>query len=176
MSVADLTEDPTRVWCLLRRALKQAVSELVRTREQEGRALAKDIRRRLRNMRRIHSAIARCAPRVAARFAETLRKRVSKAGIDVASDDPMLLREVVFFAERSDISEELVRLESHFEQVETRIGSKEPVGRALDFLCQEMFREINTIGSKAADAEISRSVVDFKSELECAREQVQNVE
>jgi uncharacterized protein (TIGR00255 family) len=86
------------------------------------------------------------------------------------------MKEVVYFADRSDISEELARLQSHFKQFEDCVKSEDPVGRTLDFLAQEMNREINTIGSKAQDSEIAREVVQFKAELEKFREQVQNVE
>ena len=93
-----------------------------------------------------------------------------------AADDERLLKEVVFFADRSDITEELTRLQSHFKQFEDCARSKEPVGRTLDFLAQEMNREINTIGSKANDALISGEVVTLKAELEKFREQAMNVE
>jgi uncharacterized protein (TIGR00255 family) len=93
-----------------------------------------------------------------------------------APDDERLSKEIVYFADRSDISEELTRLESHFQQFDDCVKSKEPVGRTLDFLAQEMNREVNTIGSKANDSLISREVVTLKAELEKFREQVQNVE
>ena len=93
-----------------------------------------------------------------------------------ALDDERLLKEVVYFADRADISEELTRLESHFQQFDDCVKSSEPVGRTLDFLAQEMNREVNTIGSKANNALISRQVVVLKAELEKFREQVQNVE
>ena len=91
-------------------------------------------------------------------------------------DEERLLKEVVYFADRSDISEELTRMQSHFQQFDDCLTSKEPVGRMLDFLAQEMNREINTIGSKANDSVISREVVVLKTELEKFREQAQNVE
>src|SRR4026208_2421580 len=91
-------------------------------------------------------------------------------------DEGRLLREVVYFADRSDITEELTRLKSHFQQFDDYINSNEPIGRTLDFLAQEMNREINTIGSKANDSLISRDVVLLKTELEKFREQAQNVE
>ena len=110
-------------------------------------------------------------------LAVSLLERLAKADIDVAdADDERFLREVVYFTDRSDISEELTRLESHFDQVGGCLISNEPVGRKLDFLAQEMFREVNTIGSKANDSEISQEVVTLKTELEKIREQVQNVE
>jgi len=102
--------------------------------------------------------------------------RIKSGGIDLKGSEPLLVKELTFFADRSDISEEVTRLDSHFKQSSEIIASGKAVGRALDFLCQEMFREINTIGSKANDADITRCVVTFKTELEAVREQVQNVE
>jgi len=103
-------------------------------------------------------------------------ERARSVGVEIAVDDERLLKEVVLFADRSDISEELTRLTSHFQQFAALSKSGEPVGRTLDFLAQEMNREINTIGSKANDAEISHGVVTLKAELEKFREQAQNVE
>ena len=91
-------------------------------------------------------------------------------------DDERLLKEVVYYTDRTDITEELTRLNSHFAQLEECLADNVPVGRKLDFLAQEMFREINTIGSKANDANISSEVVTLKTELEKIREQVQNIE
>ena len=104
-------------------------------------------------------------------------ERIKAAGLPApAADDDRLLKEIVLFADRSDITEELTRLQSHFKQFEDCVKSAEPVGRTLDFLAQEMNREINTIGSKANDALISREVVTLKAELEKFREQAMNVE
>lgn len=111
------------------------------------------------------------------RFREQLLQRIRVAGLEnVSAEDERVIKEVVFFSDRSDISEELARLESHFGQFEDCQKSAEPVGRKLDFLAQEMNREINTIGSKANDALISADVVLLKTELERFREQAQNVE
>ena len=108
---------------------------------------------------------------------EQLIERIKSAGLEApGAEDDRLLKEVVYFADRSDISEELTRLQSHFQQFEDGQRSKEPVGRMLDFLAQEMNREINTIGSKANDSLISREVVTLKTELEKFREQAMNVE
>ncbi len=110
-------------------------------------------------------------------IAQQLIERIKSAGLEAPGvEDERLLKEVVYFADRSDISEELTRLQSHFQQFEDCRKSKEPVGRMLDFLAQEMNREINTIGSKANDSLISREVVTLKAELEKFREQAQNVE
>jgi len=111
------------------------------------------------------------------RYREQLRQRIKNAGLpEPATDDERLLKEIVYFADRSDISEELTRLQSHFQQFDDCVKSSEPVGRVLDFLAQEMNREINTIGSKANDGAIARQVVTLKTELEKFREQAQNVE
>ncbi|MDA0578044.1 MAG: DUF1732 domain-containing protein, partial [Verrucomicrobia bacterium] len=104
------------------------------------------------------------------------RRRVTEAGLGNGANDPQLLKELLFFVDRSDVTEELVRLESHFAHAEELMQSGKPVGRSLDFLCQEMFREINTVGAKSSDATLSRLGVAFKAQLEAVREQVQNVE
>jgi uncharacterized protein (TIGR00255 family) len=114
---------------------------------------------------------------VAERYRRQLIERIRSAGLEAPRpDDDRLLKEVVLFADRSDISEELTRLQSHFRQFDGCRKSREPVGRMLDFLAQEMNREANTIGSKANDSLISREVVTLKAELERFREQAQNVE
>ena len=111
------------------------------------------------------------------RYREQLIERIQGAALqDLPLDEERLLKEVIFFADRSDISEELTRLQSHFQQFDDCLKSTEPVGRTLDFLVQEMNREINTIGSKANDSLISKEVVILKAELEKFREQAQNVE
>jgi len=122
-------------------------------------------------------SIQRHAPGVAERYRQQLIERIKTAGLEAPGlEDDRLAKEVVYFADRSDISEELTRLQSHFKQFDDCLRSKEPVGRVLDFLAQEMNREINTIGSKANDSLISREVVTLKAELEKFREQAQNVE
>ena len=111
------------------------------------------------------------------RYRDQLVERIRGAGLEeLKIDEERLLKEVIFFADRSDISEELTRLQSHFQQFDDCVKSEEPVGRTLDFLAQEFNREINTVGSKANDSAISREVVVLKTELEKFREQAQNVE
>jgi len=128
-------------------------------------------------MRKSVAKVQKQAPAVQKRYRDQLVERIKQAGLDAAAiDEERLLKEVVYFADRSDISEELTRLQSHFQQFDDGLKSKEPVGRMLDFLAQEMNREINTIGSKANDSLISREVVILKTELEKFREQAQNVE
>jgi len=172
----ELVEAET-VWPAVEKALKQALAALVKMREREGAHLAQDLTARIAVMRQAVERIQQQAPQTAENYRQLLLERIKTAGIEnIAPDDERLLKEIILFADRSDISEELTRLQSHFQQFEDCRKSKEPVGRTLDFLAQEMNREINTIGSKANDALISRDVVTLKAELEKFREQAQNVE
>lgn len=164
-------------WPAVYRALQKALAGLLRTRQREGAHLARDLAQRITIMRKSAATIRHHAPSVARRYREQLVARIKAAGLEApAPDDDRLLKEVVYFADRSDITEELTRLQSHFQQFEDCRKTKEPVGRMLDFLAQEMNREVNTIGSKANDRLISREVVTLKTELEKFREQAQNVE
>jgi len=163
-------------WPAVQKALRQALNALVKMRSREGAHLAKDLAGRIVTMRKAATQITKRAPRVAEHYRKQLLERTRNASLDMQTDDERLLKEVVLFADRSDISEELTRLTSHFQQFADLAKSSKPVGRTLDFLAQEMNREINTIGSKANDSEISRRVVTLKAELEKFREQAQNVE
>jgi len=166
-----------KLWPVAQAALQQALDRLVRMRQREGEFLARDLARRIERMRRAVAHIRARAPRAVERYRKQLLQRVRTAGLtQLPENDERLLKEVILFAERSDITEELTRLESHFRQFEACRRSRQPVGRTLDFLAQEMYREINTLGAKANDARISREVVRLKTELERFREQVQNVE
>ena len=177
MEAGEDEVDPVSMLPTLKRALGQALGQLQDMRSKEGANLGRDLAKRLASLRRITKRVAKRAPKVVEHHRTRLLERLAKADIDVTdADDERFLREVVYFTDRSDISEELTRLESHFDQVDGCLISNEPVGRKLDFLAQEMFREVNTIGSKANDSEISQEVVTLKTELEKIREQVQNVE
>jgi uncharacterized protein (TIGR00255 family) len=168
------TED---LWPAVDKSLRGALAALITMREREGAHLAQDLATRVGLMRKCVERVAKQAPKSAERYRRQLVDRINSAGLPApAADDERLLKEVVYFADRSDISEELTRLQSHFKQFEVCTRSKEPVGRTLDFLAQEMNREINTIGSKANDAFISGEVVTLKAELEKFREQAMNVE
>lgn len=172
----DLSESE-KLWPVLEQALIAAMDGLVRMRTKEGAHLAKDLQSRMKSMRKGVATIKAVAPEMVKRYREQLQQRIANAGLPLPpEEDERLLKEVVYFADRSDISEELARLQSHFKQFDDCSKSEEPVGRTLDFLAQEMNREINTIGSKSQDSEIAREVVQFKAELEKFREQVQNVE
>ena len=161
----------------IKSALGQALEGLLSMREKEGGNLGRDLAKRLAKLRRIVKRVAKLAPDVLKHHRERLIERLKKTNVEVPDmDDDRLLREIVYYTDRTDITEELTRLGSHFVQLEECLSDVVPVGRKLDFLAQEMFREINTIGSKANDANISSEVVTLKTELEKIREQVQNVE
>ena len=171
-----LDEDVRKAWPLVEQAVARALEALQRMRAREGAALRRDLTKRLDILAAGVAVIRREAPQVAERYRKNLRERLAKAGLVEGGSDDKLQRELVLFADRSDITEELTRLDSHLAQARKLISQVEPSGRSLDFLAQEFFREINTIGSKANDAVIAAQVVTFKAELERLREQVQNVE
>jgi uncharacterized protein (TIGR00255 family) len=169
--------DAEHFWPAVEKSLRQALAMLVNVRQREGTTLRKDLCKRVAIMRQAVGRVQKQAPQVQKRYREQLIERAKGAGLnDMEMEEDRLLKEVVYFADRSDISEELTRLGSHFQQFDDCLKKNEPVGRMLDFLAQEMNREINTIGSKANDATISREVVVLKTELEKFREQAQNVE
>jgi uncharacterized protein (TIGR00255 family) len=164
-------------WPAVEAALNKALAALLKMRAREGAHLSKDLVNRIGIMRGAVEHVKKNAPLVAERYRTALLERIKAAGLEnITLDDERLLKEVVLFADRSDISEELTRLQSHFQQFDELTKSKEPIGRTLDFLAQEINREVNTIGSKANDSLISREVVTLKAELEKFREQAMNVE
>jgi uncharacterized protein (TIGR00255 family) len=173
----DEVEIPTeKAWPALHKALKAALDQFVRMRKREGEALADDLPSRTLALQKNVKTIGVLAPKVMEHHRGLLLERAVKAGLEIGASDERLLKEIVFFADRSDISEELTRLRSHLDQFFTHLGKDEPVGRTLDFLLQELFREVNTIGNKANFLAISQIVVGMKTELEKLREQVQNIE
>jgi len=168
--------DADHVSAVLDEAVAKALRGLERMRSAEGKALAKDLRERLDLLEQRMKAIKELSSSVVKSYRTKLHQRLKEAGLDDLASDDRVVREIALFADRCDISEELTRLKSHLAQARKLLRSTEPVGRTLDFLCQELFREINTVGSKANEVAITREVVDFKTELERIREQVQNVE
>lgn len=161
---------------LLERVLRKARTNLLRMRREEGRALEKVLKSSLKTLVGFHAEISVLAQGLPGRHRQALIDRLKDAGVDFPENEPSLCREIALLADRSDVAEELDRLESHFSQTAKALRSSEAVGRRLDFLAQEMLREINTVGSKANHGEIAHLVISFKSELERFREQVQNVE
>ena len=161
----------------VKRALGRALEELQAMREKEGVNLGRDLAKRLVGLRRTTKRVAKRAPAVLKQHRERLIERLKNVDVKLPkADDERLLQEMLYYTDRMDITEELTRLDSHFDQVEECLRTTHPVGRRLDFLAQEIFREINTVGSKANDAVISKEVVTLKTELEKIREQVQNIE
>jgi uncharacterized protein (TIGR00255 family) len=162
----------------LSRAFNAALARLDEMREREGQALARELSERLQNLRTLASEAKALSHGAAERQLERLRERVGRLldGASTSPDPGRLETELALIADRSDVTEELVRLASHFDQFAALLADAEPVGRRLEFLLQEMSREANTLGSKSQDVRLAHLVVDIKSQLEKIREQVQNVE
>lgn len=165
------------LWPQLAETLEEALAELRRMRADEGRAMAHDLHENIAGVVRDLDEVAVLAPTVVdgyrSRLTERLNKLLAEHGVQIQPAD--VVREVGVFADRTDISEEVVRLRSHLRQFDGLLGA-ESDGRKLDFLLQEMFREANTIGSKCNDATIARHIVDIKASLERMREMIQNIE
>jgi len=174
--IEETIADPADIKPALFEALQQALEQLLTMQQHEGEHLRSDLLARIDTIVEEVGKIEALAPTVKENYRENLHTRLSEAGINVDLNDERLLREIGLFAERSDITEEISRIESHVTQFRSYIKSDEPVGRPLDFLCQEFNRELNTIGSKANNAAIAQGVVNSKTELEKIREQVQNVQ
>ncbi len=176
LSVSEQPAEDPRVKRTVVRLLKGALSDHETMRGREGAALARDIQAHVRALRQAAAAVSARAPVLIQAHFEKMQKRVEKLLGGALPDANRLNQELAVYADRSDISEELARLDSHLTQFEGGLKSREPVGKTLDFLLQEMGREVNTIGSKANDADLAMHVVRMKGELEKIREQVQNVE
>lgn len=169
--------DEDLVWNCLSKALDIALENVMNMRKEEGSVLKEDIQCQLEKIESMLSKIEERAPFIVEEYRDKLRERIRELlDEEQGLDEERLNYEVVLFADKSDINEEIVRFKSHIRQFYKSMESKEPIGRKLDFLVQEMNREINTIGSKANDLIITNCVVDIKSELEKVREQIQNIE
>lgn len=168
--------DPEAAWLAIQPALEAAIASMNEMRSSEGLHLKEDFTQRLQTLIQLTEDISLQAPYRPERQRELLEKRLSDLGIGLDSDDDRLTKEISIFADRCDISEELTRLQSHFTKFTEYLNSSEASGRQLDFLCQELFREFNTIASKANDAQIAQTVVEAKTEIEKIREQVQNIQ
>lgn len=175
LTVSEREEDREAVESLMREVLCAALDELCQMRSSEGERLRADVLDKIGAMRVLRDAIEQRAPSVVNDYREKLQARLALL-ISGQLDEQRLAQEVAIFADRAAIDEELVRLKSHFEQITALCDTPEAVGRRLDFLVQELNREVNTIGSKASDLQIAQSVVSAKAEIEKLREQVQNIE
>ncbi len=172
---SDEPADEGKLAKLVEKLALQAVQDLAKMRQKEGVMLAHDILERIDTLSGLKAQVALRAPAIAQEAYERMKARVEKL-IGAIPDVPRLNQELAVYADRSDITEELVRLDAHMVQFRHTVQSTEPVGKTLDFLLQEMGREVNTMGSKANDATITACIVNMKAELERIREQVQNVE
>jgi uncharacterized protein (TIGR00255 family) len=168
--------DLASVETLILNALKDAVEDLIAMRTREGQALAVDLEARVKAIRASLDSIQAHSEGRVLNYKELLLQRLRQAGLELELDDERVLKEISIFADRCDISEETTRLASHLEQLDDLLKEEGSIGRKMEFLLQEIGREVNTIGSKANNLEVSRSVIECKNELERIREQIQNVE
>ncbi len=168
--------DPEETWKDLVPVLEEALVALAEMRRKEGEIIYRDILQRIDLIKERLAVIDSRAPEVVREYQKRLSERIKDLTGGMALDESRLTQEVAIMAERMDITEEIVRFRSHVSQLEEMLSGDEAAGRKIDFLLQEMNREVNTMGSKSSDTETSRQVVDIKSELAKLREQVQNIE
>jgi uncharacterized protein (TIGR00255 family) len=168
--------EPEAVWPSILSALGAALAALITMREAEGKNLATDLYMRLAKLRVMVEGIRERSPMLTENYRNQIFARLQSVAGELLPGDERLLKEIAIFAEKSDITEELIRLDSHFSQLENLLAQPEPAGRTLEFLIQEISREFNTLSVKSNDAEISQTVVTAKTEIERIREQVQNIE
>ena len=174
--VRQAEEDKDEAWEMMKKALVPATEDFINSRVREGERMLLDLKEKAANIKEFVKKVEERAPQIVTEYAEKLKNRMHELLGDTNIDEGRLLTEVGIMADRVCIAEELVRLKSHLEELDKILALSEPVGRKLDFLVQEINREINTIGSKSNDIEAARIVVDMKSEVEKMREQIQNIE
>lgn len=174
---SEAAEDEEALKSSLKSIVEEALQELMKMKEAEGKTLALDIQKRLKVIEENIAAVELIKEQPLVHYRKKLIDRLKEVGHMHGEAEERILREVALLAEKLDVTEELVRLRTHIEQFRRHLASQEKaIGRTLDFLTQEMHREINTLGSKSADSEISSYVIKIKSELDKIREQVQNIE
>lgn len=176
MSVEEKEEDVDDVWKVVQVSLQESLEQLLEMREREGAKLYADLMFRRNSVYSFLEDIKEREPQLSEELRSRLKNRLQQLLEEHEIDEALLANEVILFAERSSITEEIVRLSSHLDQLEEILQAGEPVGRRIEFLMQEINREINTIGSKASDMVVSPLVVRIKSEIEKMREQAQNIE
>ncbi len=175
-TVTKEQDDENAVWAVVSAAAAEALDSFVNMRQAEGERLAADLSNKLDGLEVMLRQVETIEPGVAESYRQRLYSKLTELLADTNIDEQRILTETAIFAEKTAIDEETVRLHSHIAQFRTLLQAEEPIGRKLDFLVQEMNREVNTIGSKAQDLSITRLVVDMKSEIEKIREQIQNIE
>lgn len=177
VKVEEKEEDESIVWNSLRQALENCLVKLKGMREEEGTKLASDIKMRCDLLKNYIEEIEKYSYNVVIDYKEKLKNRINELlEGNVQVDENRLAQEIAIYADKSSITEEIVRFKSHILQLKKTIDKNDSIGRKIDFLIQEMNREINTIGSKSSDLNITNLVVEVKSELEKIREQIQNIE
>ncbi len=167
---------PDELSSMIESALAQALEELIATKTAEGKSICDDLRLRHKILVNYADEISGLAPQSAIQYRERLLSKVREIIDDIDFDDDRIAKEIAVYSDRCDIAEETTRISSHLGLLNELLSEDEPVGRKMDFLIQELFREINTVGSKANNVDISKIVIDFKTELERIREQTQNIE
>ena len=175
-TVVKTQENEEQVWEQVRTAAEAALARFIEMRKTEGEKMFDDISARLDTIEDMVKKVEKRSPTVTEAYRARLTAKIAEIIADRNIDDARILTEAAIFSEKTAVDEETVRLHSHIAQFRQLIGSGEPVGRKLDFLVQEMNREVNTTGSKCSDLDITRIVVDMKSEIEKIREQIQNIE
>ena len=175
-NVQKIADDEEFIWNSVKAVAKVALDKFIDMRQTEGLSLKNDLLEKIANIEVILGKVENAAPLTAEKYREKLMLRLSEILEEKNIDEQRIITEAAIFAEKIAIDEETVRLRSHISQFRKLLETDEPVGRKLDFLVQEINREINTTGSKAQDVEITKCVVDMKSELEKIREQIQNIE
>lgn len=169
-------EDQEQVWAQVKEVMAEAMEAFISMREREGERIEKDLVERVEYMKTLAAQVDERSPQTVEEYRDRLYSKIKELLEDRDIDESRVLTEVAIFSDKIAVNEETVRLGSHFEEFYNIINSGEPAGRKLDFLIQEINREVNTIGSKAQDIEIAKTVVTLKGEIEKLREQIQNIE
>ena len=171
-----IEEDEEELWNMVVEVMKPAIEQFVAMREREGERILEDLSNRVEYMRSLAKRVEERSPQTVDEYKNKLYTKIKEVLEDRTIDESRILTEVAIFADKVAVNEEIVRLESHFNEFYEIVNKNEPAGRKLDFLIQEINREINTTGSKANDIDIAKIVVELKGETEKLREQIQNVE
>jgi len=176
--ISHIDKDEEEFWRVIEPALEMALENLIRMRISEGEKLKSDVLTKVNNIRKILEEISRVVPQILEDYKQKMRDRVIEIldQTETELDEARLANELAIYADKTNINEEIVRIHSHLNQIDLIMDSNEPIGRKLDFLIQELNREVNTIGSKSPDLDISNRVIELKSEIEQIREQIQNLE
>lgn len=174
--IQKVQDDEEVIWNAVKQICGKALEKFIKMRETEGQKMYDDISSRLDFIEKKTNEIEKIMPQISKNYKNRLYDKIKETLEDINIDEQRILTEVAIFSDKTAVDEETVRLHSHISQFRELIESNEPVGRKLDFLVQELNREVNTIGSKAQDLSVTKTVVDLKSEIEKIREQIQNIE